>query len=119
MEGFYKQACSDAGDDALVGVSLKELKNLHHAALAERSQGCVGHVTEIEALSRQLEKANAECVALRRDTAELVDLRRDVAEQRAVIAKLKAARAACRGVSPFRRRLLRCRSPTEGGTGSG
>lgn len=97
VEGFYKQACADAGNEALVGVSLEELKVLHDAALAERSQGCIGHATEIEALCRQLEEANTECATLRQEVAELADLRRDVAEQKAAIAKLKAARAGLQG----------------------
>ncbi|MGC4980949.1 hypothetical protein ACLQ18_09950 [Streptomyces sp. DT193] len=96
VESFYKQACADAGNRTLVSVSLEKLKDLHAAVLAERSKDC-GHATEIEALSRQLKEANDECETLRQGVAELAGLRRDVAEQKAVIAKLKAARAGLRG----------------------
>ncbi|MGW3727858.1 helix-turn-helix domain-containing protein [Streptomyces sp. NPDC000851] len=93
VEGFYKQACADAGNENVVGFSLEELRTLHSEAEAERCHSCIGQAAEVEDLTRQLQEMKSECASLRQEVAELALLRRDMAEQKAVVAKLRAARA--------------------------
>ncbi|MCS0602454.1 hypothetical protein NX794_14710 [Streptomyces sp. LP11] len=93
VENFYKRACADAGGTELIGVTLAELRELHSEAEAEKCYACVGLTTEVALLKQQLQVAEAECSALREEVAQVEPLRRDLASQRAIVAKLKAAKA--------------------------
>ncbi|MEV5339119.1 hypothetical protein AB0K93_11615 [Streptomyces sp. NPDC052676] len=93
VKHFHKRACDDTGGEEHVGVTLDHLRDLHDQAKAEKCHSCVGLTAEVELLTHQLQEAKAECEVLRQEVTQLVLLRRDVAEQKAVIARLKAARA--------------------------
>jgi hypothetical protein len=93
VASFHRTACKDAGAEALVGITLDRLRELHSRARAERCHRCSRYASEVDGLTRQLRDAHAECAKLRREISELTPLRQSVAEQKATIAKLRAARA--------------------------
>ncbi|MFF7532074.1 hypothetical protein ACFZB2_23665 [Streptomyces bobili] len=93
VESFYKQACADAGSEDAISISLEELSTLHSEARTEKCHNCAVLEVEIDDLTQQRQEWESECSALRQTVAELDNLRREVAEQKAAVAKLKAARA--------------------------
>jgi hypothetical protein len=94
IDGLYKTACSDAGGEDLVSISLDELGTLRDQAQAERRcRNCA----ELAAVTQQLHEAQAECASLRQaaedNAKELETLRSQVATLTAAAAELKATRA--------------------------
>ncbi|TQE29367.1 XRE family transcriptional regulator [Streptomyces ipomoeae] len=73
IETLYKEACSAAGDDRALSITLDELKALRLRAVAERR--C------------------SKCADLSKRTAELASLKREAATLRAAVTELSAAKA--------------------------
>lgn len=102
VASFHQTACRDAGGEALVGVTLDKLRELHSRARAERCPRCSRYASAVEDLTLQLQDAHAECTELRQEISELTALRQSVAEQKATIAKLRAAKAGLQARLVFR-----------------
>ncbi|GGZ79743.1 hypothetical protein ACFOOM_07180 [Streptomyces echinoruber] len=97
VEHIYKKACTDAGGEDRLSISLDELLELRERAEAERCHSCVELKTDMESLNKQLQEAQADRAGLQEavaaGAAEVEALRREVAELRAAVAKLTAAKA--------------------------
>lgn len=94
IEVLYKQACSDAGEDA-VGYTPDDLTYLRARAVSERRRcsTCLELSRKIDSLTQQLSSGCPACAERQTDAAELASLRQEVAALQAAATAQDPAKA--------------------------